>query len=79
MQECFLPPQKKEIALFVDAKTLTKVTTSSDYSGESVVLLTKIYLDRLGPMASLVRSFGGLQSIYVRNVDSLGDTSYDGG
>ena len=73
MQVCFLPPHTKEIGLFVDAKTQTRVTTESALGGQSTVLLTKIYLDRLGPVNNLVRSFGGLQSIYIRNVDSLSE------
>lgn len=70
IQECFIPPKKKEIAIFVDAKTQTKVTPDNNYEG-GTVLLTKIYLDRLGAVNNLVRSFGGLSSIYVSNVNAL--------
>ena len=73
IQECFIPPKSKEIAIFVDARTQTKVTTSSDYHG-GTVLLTKIYLDRLGTLNTLVRSFGGLSSIYVTNVNFLSNS-----
>lgn len=76
IQECFIPPRSKEIAIFVDAKTQSKVTPDNNYEG-GTVLLTKIYLDRLGTVNNLVRSFGGFSSIYVSNVNRLNE-SQDG-
>lgn len=62
----------------MDAKTQTRVTPDNNYEG-GTVLLTKIYLDRLGTVNNLVRSFGGLSSIYVSNVNALNHGRYRDG
>ena len=71
LQECLLPPRAKEVALFVDAKTLSRVTTCGDYDGCPSVFLAKIYLDHLGFVNNLVRSCGLLRSIYIRNIEYI--------
>lgn len=76
LRECALPPRAKEVALFVDAKTQSRVTTIGDCSGYPSVFMTKIYLDQLGFVNNLVRSCGLLRSIYVRNIEHINKTSY---
>lgn len=71
MQRCFVEPTRKEIALFADADTQTRVGKDPNEGGLSHVLLTKIYLDRLSAMDRLARRAGGLRYLYVKNVSAL--------
>ncbi|KAK4900238.1 hypothetical protein LTR27_002462 [Elasticomyces elasticus] len=73
LKELYLPPARKEIALFVDADTQTDFSTNQDNHGRSTVLLSKLYMDRLGPLNNFWRRLGGLRTIYVRNFESLSD------
>ena len=59
-------PKRKQVTIFVDAKTKTKPTIASESAeGERNVELGTIYLDRLGIIPNLFRFLGQLSTLYV--------------
>ena len=70
-----LPARSKQVALFVDQETGSKVTTrSAEHNGQSNVLLVQLHLDRLGLGGQIVRFLGMLSTLYVMNAGSLNKT-----
>ena len=59
-------PKRKQVTIFVDAKTKTKPTIASESAeGERNVELGTIYLDRLGIIPNLLLFLGQLSTLYV--------------
>ena len=71
-----LPARSRHVALFVDEKTESEVTTRSTGSdGQSNVLLAQLYLDRLGLFGQIFHFFGLLSTLYVMNTNPLSPAS----
>ena len=67
-----LPARSKQVTLFVDEETGSKVTTES--TEQSNVLFAQLHLDRLGFGGQIVRFLGMLSTLYVMNAGSLSKT-----
>ncbi|KAF6226435.1 hypothetical protein HO133_009301 [Letharia lupina] len=75
-QKVKLPARSKQVTLFVDEETQSKLTTrSTGRDGQSNVLLAQLYLDRLGPYGQIFRFLGLLSTLYVMNAGPLSETS----
>ena len=59
-------PKRNQVTIFIDAETESKPTIASrSAGGASNVELTTLFLDRLGIVPRLLRSFGKLSTLYV--------------
>ena len=75
-QKVKLPARRRQVTLFVDEETETKLTTRSTRSdGQSNILLAQLYLDRLGPYGQIFRFLGMLSTLYVKNAGPISETS----
>lgn len=63
-----LPRRERELTIFVDPETESKVTTEEMTGGHSNILLAKLYLDRLGIWHQILRCLGQLSTVYVSNI-----------
>jgi len=66
--EIRLPRRERELTIFVDQETESKVTTEQTTGGQSNVMLAKLYLDRLGIWNQILRCSGKLSTLYVSNI-----------
>lgn len=74
-QEMKLPARSKQVTIFVDKETESKLTIESMSEGQSNVLLARLHLDRLGPYGQIFRFFGLLSTLYVLNARPLNEAS----
>ena len=75
-QKVKLPARDKQITLFVDEETGSKLTTQSTGSdGQNNVLLLRLHLDRLGLYGQIFRFLGLLSTLYVMNVGPFSEAS----
>lgn len=59
-------PRQKQVNIYVDAETESIPTMASmNAGGKCNVFIVTIYLDRLGIVPNLFRSFGLLPTLYV--------------
>ena len=65
-QKVYIPPQCKEVTIFVDAETESKPTIASrGAEGQNKVKLATLNLYRLGAYHQLLRFLGLLSTLYV--------------
>ena len=70
------PARSKQIDLFVDEETESKLTIESTGSeDQSKVLLARLHLDRLGAYGQIFRFLGLLSTLYVINAGPLSEAS----
>ena len=75
-QKVKLPARSKQVTLFVDEETESKLTIqSTGRDGQSNILLAQLYLDRLGPSGQIFRFLGMLSTLYVKNAGPTSETS----
>ena len=75
-QEVKLTSRSKQVTLFVDEETESKLTTQSTGSGgQSNILLARLHLDRLGTYGQIFRFLGLLSTLYVMNAGPFSETS----
>lgn len=71
-----LPTRSKQVTLFVDEETGSKLSTRSmGPDGKSNVLVAQLYLDRLGIYGQIFRFLGLLSTLYVRIEGNSSETS----
>ncbi|MCJ1473729.1 hypothetical protein MMC13_002380 [Lambiella insularis] len=63
-----LPPGQDQVTIFVDPRTESEPTTEQSTDGHGNVMLTKLYLHRLGIWNQILRHLGGLSTLYVKNI-----------
>ena len=69
-------PKRNQVTIYVDTETESKPTTASKgESGRSNVVLTTLYLDRLGAYSQVLRFLGLLSTLYVMNATQRSETS----
>lgn len=69
-------PKRKQVTIFLDAKTKSKRTIASEGAGgERNLELRTIYLDRLGIIPKLFRFFGQLPTLYLMERTPRSETS----
>lgn len=75
-QKLKLPPRQNSVTIFVDPETKSKPTTqTTSPDGDGNVILAKLYLDRLGNWAQVLRFLGQLSTLYVKNMPPLSESS----
>ena len=75
-QKVKLPARSKQITLFVDEETESRITTqSTGNDGQNNVLLARLHLDRLGLYGQIFRFLGLLSTLYVINVGPFSEAS----
>ena len=75
-QKVPLPARKKQVTLFVDKETGSKLTTqSTGKEGQSNLLRAQLQLNHLDTWGQVYRFFGLLSTLYVINAGSLSETS----
>lgn len=75
-QKVKLPARKKQVTLFVDKETGSKLTTrSTGDQGQSNLLRAQLQLNHLDTLGQVFRFFGLLSTLYVINAGSLSETS----
>ena len=71
-QKVDLPPNRKQVTIFVDPETESKPTTASKApDGQSNVVLATLYLNRLGVFHQLLRFLGLLSTLHVINARAV--------
>ncbi len=72
MQRCFVEPGRKELALYTDVETKTRISKAPNEGGLSHMPVTMLYLDRVqSTVDRLARSVGGLRYLYVKTNSTL--------
>ncbi|KAL9118959.1 MAG: hypothetical protein Q9187_004486 [Circinaria calcarea] len=75
-QKLRLPRRQSSVTIFVDSETKSKPTVDNvTPEGHSNVMLAKLYLDRLGSWAQVLRFLGQLSTVYVKNIPLPSETS----
>ena len=66
-----LPPNRKQVTIFVDPETESKPTIDSRAAdGQSNVVLATLYLNRLGAFHQVLRFLGLMSTLYVINASA---------
>ena len=75
-QKVKLPARKKQVTLFVDKETGSRLTTrSTGDEGQSNLLRAQLQLNHLDTLGQVFRFLGLLSTLYVINAGSLSETS----